>query len=206
MNEKDQEEAQKAGQGESGWGGKEKTQGGQDKEMLLRMSEVGLMLEDYDYIFSDFDPRQYSERLLSDDFLYEAKKAIRDKPSGRIQLNLLVAADKRNLGHEAIIKKRIREHFKKHLALARKETRDIIKRGLFFTLVGVIVMLFATFILFKYQNKDLLSSFLVVLLDPAGWFLFWEGMHMIIFDSKRAKPDLEFNEKMADCDIRFLSY
>ena len=32
---------------------------------------VSLVLESYNDIFSDFDPRNYSERALSDDFLIE---------------------------------------------------------------------------------------------------------------------------------------
>ena len=49
-------------------------------------------------------------------------------------------------------------------------------------------------------------SFLVVFLEPAGWFLFWEGSDLVIFDSKKKKPDLEFYEKMTRANIGFLSY
>ena len=66
-------------------------------------------------------------------------------------------------------------------------------------------MFIATFLLFKYEG-GLLTSFLVVLLEPAGWFLFWEGLDLTIFSSKKIKPDLNFYEKMSKCYITFLSY
>ena len=53
-----------------------------EQTALLKKSEISLSLDNYDDIFSDFDPRPFSQRALSDDFLIEAKKASRDKVSG----------------------------------------------------------------------------------------------------------------------------
>lgn len=177
----------------------------QEKKKIMQISQISLGLEGYDDIFSDFDPRPYSQRSLSDDFLVEAKKASIDKVSGTIELKFLVPKDKRGLAKESIIKKRLREHFKRHFTLLEKETKNILKLGFAFTLFGIIVMFIASFILFHYE-KTLFLSFLIVLLEPAGWFLFWEGSHIILFESKSKKPDLEFYEKMSECEITFLSY
>lgn len=49
---------------------------------IIDKAEISLVLDTYDDIFSDFDPRPYGERALSSDFLDEAKKAARDK--GRV--------------------------------------------------------------------------------------------------------------------------
>lgn len=46
----------------------------EETEKILEMSEISIWLDNYDDIFSDFDPRPYSQRSLSDDFLAEAKK------------------------------------------------------------------------------------------------------------------------------------
>jgi hypothetical protein len=67
-------------------------------------------------------------------------------------------------------------------------------------------MLSATYLIFSYPEKTFIISFLVVLLEPGGWFLFWEGLDMILFKTKEVMPNLIFYEKMKKSRIRFLSY
>lgn len=176
------------------------------KKDLLNMSEIGLILDHYDDIFSDFDPRPYSVRALSDDFLFEAKKASRDKPMGSIELKFLVPQDHRNTKLENIIRKRLRQHFMKHVHMLRKEKRDIFHKGLLFVLFGTIVMFGAALLHFYSAEKSLPTSFLLIILEPAGWFLFWEGLHLIVFRSKRLTNDLRFYEKMEQAEVKFISY
>lgn len=176
------------------------------KQNLLKMSEISLWLDSYDDIFSDFDSRPFSQRAVSDDFLSEARKASRDKVSGQFELKFIFDANKRNLHNEITIKKRLKEHFKKHFHILQKERGEVMKGGAIYTAVGIILMFIATFILFTYQNMSFIISFLVVILEPAGWFLFWEGLNEVIFKSKKVKPELEFYDKMSKCEISFLSY
>ena len=65
------------------------------KEALLEKSEMSLLIRDYGDIFSSFDPRFFSEKALSDDFLLEAKRSARDK-KGIYELRFLVPKAKRN--------------------------------------------------------------------------------------------------------------
>ena len=176
-----------------------------EKEKLLKLSEISLILDTYDDIFSDFDPRPFSERSLSDDFLVEAKKASRDR-KGSIELSFLIPTAKKNSSEEGLIKRRLREHFKRHYDLIQNETKGIVKRGLGFVIAGIVVMFFAAFILSREFGNALWASFLIILLEPAGWFLFWEGLNQVIFESRRTKSELEFYEKMSRCDIKFSSY
>ena len=175
------------------------------KKKLLKLSEISLSLDTYDDIFSDFDPRPYSERALSDDFLIEAKKASKDQESG-LELNLLIPTKNRKMYEENIIKKRLWEHFRKHYHALYNEKKKLVLQGMSFVLVGVVLMFIAGGILFKHGQDNALFSLLIVLLEPAGWFLFWEGMHMMIFDSKAKNPDFEFYRKMSTCNIKFLPY
>jgi hypothetical protein len=178
------------------------------ERQLLAMSEIGIWLDTYDDIFSDFDPRPYSERALSEDFLEEAKKASRDKAStGNIELKFLIPESKRNGKDEAMIKKRLRSHFSRHSEMLRKSRRDLIlKQGLPFVLSGIFLMFAASLVLFYETEKSILSSFLVVLIEPGGWFLFWEGLNQAIFESRKIRPDLEFYDKMSRCEIEFYTY
>ena len=74
---------------------------------ILKQSNISLILDSYEDIFSSFDARPYSEKALSVDFLAECKNAVRDKGEFEIEMRLLMPKDKRNLKQETIIKKRI---------------------------------------------------------------------------------------------------
>ena len=172
--------------------------------MQKRDNEINLGLDSYDDIFSDFDPRPYKKKALSVDFLSEAKRASRDL--AEVKLKLFIPTDKRNLKEEGLIKKRLNEHFKKHHGLLEKEKRQIIKHGLLYAGVGIILMIFATFILLSELDNTFLITFLIVILEPAGWFLFWEGSYQTIFESKMKETDYMFYKKMTKCDISFVHY
>ena len=171
----------------------------------LQMSEISLLINDYNDIFSSFDPRPYSQRAMSGDFLSEAHKASRDKDD-KITLKILMSKHKRDVHTEIIIKERLKRHFEKHFYILKKEKTDMIKEGIIFVMIGMILMLIATFILFKYAKKDFLLNFIIIILEPGGWFLFWEGLNQIIFESRKTRAKLEFYRKMSRCEITFLSY
>jgi hypothetical protein len=179
----------------------------QEKEKLLQISEISLWLDTYDDIFSDFDPRPYSQRALSDDFLLEAKKASIDKTSGTVELKFLIPSAARNPSHEQTIKKRLRSHFSNHFNQMKLQMKQTIKEGIVFVVLGILIMFVATsIIMLKETENTLLLNFLIILLEPAGWFLFWEGMNTIIFKSRNVKPDLAFYKKMSRCEVSFISY
>lgn len=169
------------------------------------ISDLNFSLDSYQDIFSDFDPRPYHKRALSDDFLSEAKRAIRDKIPESIHLKLFVPKVKRNLSDESTIKKRLREHFRRHYLILKEEKNKIIGQGILFIIIGIVLMLFATMILFYYNEKTFFINFVIVILEPSGWFLFWEGLRLVIFDSKVKKPDFKFYEKMERCKISFFN-
>lgn len=184
-----------------------KTSNGEyDTKTKLFVSPVTLALDDYDDIFSDFDPRPYSQRSLSDDFLNEAKKATRDNEN-KVELMMLIPKNKRNPHQEHIIKKRLREHFVRHANLEQEKMKKIMLNGLIFIVLGTIVMLIKTYFQFSgLIDASFLVAFIAVWIDAPGWFLIWEGLHLIVFESKEKMPEAEFYMKMSDCDINFVSY
>jgi len=177
-----------------------------DFQKQFILPSISLWLDDYNDLFSDFDNRPYAQRALSKDFLDEAERASKDKDNAETELNLFVPAAKRAMKEEAIIKRRLNEHFKKHHDILDKKYKGLIKQGAYFTVFGIMIMLIATTILFKYSDTNLFARFIVVFFEPAGWFLFWEGLNLVIFESKKTRPDLEFHRKMTCCRIRFSSY
>ena len=176
---------------------------------LLKISEISLILDNYDDIFSDFDPRPYPERALSDDFLIEAKKASRDIKSGGLSLKLMIPRKEENNEKERLIKKRLKEHFKRHAELARLEIKRIIKLGVTMTVAGSLMLFASSYISVlagRFVTQELVLSLIYTLLEPAGWFMAWTGLDQIFYGTKEKKPEKEFYENMEKCDIVFVEY
>lgn len=160
--------------------------------------EISLKLEHYDDIFSDFDMRTYSSRALSVDFLDEIKRASKDKSKDGVELILHVPMALRDEFQEKTIVERITAHFAKHFGLLQKEKHSVMRLGISMVVLGIICMILATMVVFRDPTHDAILSFLVVFLEPAAWFLLWEGMDQIIFHSKNINPELEFYRKMSN--------
>ena len=175
------------------------------KEGLKEHAEISFKLNSYDDIFSTFDSREYDKKAFSEDFLTELKRAAQDK-SSITKLNLSILAKKRN-EHEREIKRRLNNHIIKHLDILEHEYKKVMNEGILFIFAGMVLMFVATFILFYYSEKSLFLTFIVIILEPGGWFLFWEGLGLIIFKSKEIRnADLKFYRKMSGAGINFLSY
>jgi len=176
-----------------------------EKHKLLHASEISLMLDTYDDIFSDFDPRPYSERAVSEDLRAELKRATRYQPSGTIDLKLMIPNKERSLEKEKLIKKRLHEHFKTHLGYVTDEIRNLHVKGASIAIIGFAIMISAIFIGDLNLGQRLTSAILVIL-EPAGWFTMWFGFDKIFYIAGSKKLDLEFYEKMSECEITFLPY
>lgn len=170
--------------------------------------EISLRLEHYDDIFSDFDIRPYSKRALSVDFIDEIRRASGDKKHGNIDLVLYIPEKERTHSHEPVIQERLEGHFKRHYQLLAKEKSRVLGVGISMVLLGVVCMIAATFLVYEDPGHSLVTSFLVVFLEPAAWFLLWEGMDQVIFNSKNINPELSFYKKMHHSHgrIHFKSY
>ena len=175
---------------------------------FVENQEISLRLDIYDDIFSDFDIRSYEQRALSTDFLSEIQRASQDKKFGEITLALYLPEKKRSSRHEVTIKERLAAHFNKHYHLLAAEKKHLRKFGFTMVFLGALCMIAATLVMFFAHEKTLVYSFLIIFLEPAGWFLLWEGMDLVIFHSKRVNPELDFYHKMSELhgDIHFLSH
>lgn len=169
-------------------------------------SEIRIILDTYDDIFSDFDPRDYDVRAMSTDFLEEIERASADKQEGGIELNLLIPKKVKSTSDELVIKKRLHEHFIKHYHHLQKEKENLIKEGLWFIIGGLIFMFVTTYFLYQFEKKTPLITFLTIICEPGGWFLFWEGLNLLIFETKRVNPKLSFYKKMHLSKINFFGY
>lgn len=172
---------------------------------LLKHSNISLRLDNYDDIFSDFDPRAYPQRALSVDFLNEAKLASRDKVSGELVLQFMVPKGKRNENDENLIKRRLREHFKKHYLMLLDDVKRTKRRGISMAIAGVLFLAIAAYVS-TLNLPGFLPHFILVILEPAGWFTAWTGLDEIYYTIRQKKPDFEFYEKMSNAELIFISY
>ncbi len=174
---------------------------------ILNATEISLILDTYDDIFSDFDPRPYNERSLSEDFLAEAKRAARDK-GVNLELRFLVPNSARNTQQEERIKHRLRAHFKSHYNQITGEIAAYRKQAMILIIIGTIIGLVEAFILSSSNSfgLDTLFTGLGIVLTPASWFSIWTGVEHLVYTPKDMISDEAFYKKMETVKITFTSY
>lgn len=183
-----------------------------EKQKLLQMSEISIVLRSYDDLFSDFDPRTYDRRGLSEDFLSEIRRAAREKRGGSFEVNFLIPTEQRKSATESIIRKRLHEYFGRHYELVKKEIQSMRKSGAIISGFGFILGIFATFLMVPVDCSstmgvvELIYRLATVLIEPASWFTIWTGLDKIFTTWKHLEPDLIFYKKMSRSEISFTGY
>jgi hypothetical protein len=170
----------------------------------IKEANISLIINSYTDIFSDFDPRPFQERALSDDFLQECRRAARGKNEA-LELRILVPKVLRNQREEWKIKKRLKDHFEHHSKIADKEIRSIKREGISWFILGTFFIMS-----FTYLEESAFHGFLIqiikTMLEPAGWFSFWEGLGKIFITAREKTPEFDFYQKMSKAEINFAEY
>lgn len=179
----------------------------EEETRLLKQGNISLILNSYNDLFSDFDPRPTTERGLSEDFLDECRRAVRDKSSKEVgtELRILVPKNRRNSLEESLIKRRLKEHFTKHFYEKKKEVNRIKLEGWMWFFIGLVISIISALLLGVYEER-FIFKILLVMSEPAGWFFFWEGLDKVFITAKEKKPEYEFYEKMISSRISFHGY
>lgn len=173
-------------------------------EHLYKSSEdILLVLDSYDDLFSDFDPRPYSKKALSEDFLVECKKASLDK-KGKIQIKFFLPKQKREPMDEIKIKKRMKEHFHKHMIQNRRIIEKIRTKGFGWFIAGSSLIVITAILPDEFSS--VFMKVLINLAHPGGWFFLWEGLAKLLITTKEKKPNYEFYKKMVNANISFFDY
>lgn len=165
---------------------------------------VSLWLDSYDDIFSDFDPRPYGQRALSEDFLAEARRAVRDRHDEVPELRLLVSEATRDLDDEPTIRKRLHDYFRKHADRLRRKRHRMVWASLGVAAAGFALMTAST--LLRRQPETIGRTVLHVFLEPAGWFAVWFGLDQLFYGSRDIAREQAFYRKMARAEVVFTAY
>jgi len=164
----------------------------------IKEVNISLIINNYNDIFSSFDPRPFQERALSDDFLQECKRAAREKQEA-LELRILIPKSLRNQREEWKIKKRLKDHFEHHSKIEEREIGSIKREGYSWFALGTIFILAVSWLHTKEFNNFAITV-LSTMLEPAGWFSFWEGLGKVFIISREKSPEYEFYKKMSKAD------
>ncbi|MFA6027421.1 MAG: hypothetical protein WC752_00645 [Patescibacteria group bacterium] len=167
--------------------------------------QIKIITDSYDDIFSDFDPRPFNVRELSEDFLRELKRASLQKDECGLLLTIMVPKAKRKIKEEDVIRKRIASYIGDNCKLIKRDIANFRIKGLIFLVIGLAMMMSASYIA-TLESKLIYIQFLFVLLEPTGWFTTWQGLEHLTDKIILKRKDLAFYRKMANCTIRFISY
>ncbi len=168
-------------------------------------TEISIWVDTYDDVFSDFDSRPYDNRELSDDFLTEVRKMVRSNAPGKVELKFHLMEDQRDEYTEMIIVSNLRTHFQDFAKIIEDEMTRVSRKGFILTTVGFVFGLFLVYLGTLGGHSVLLNSVHVVL-EPLTWFMIWTGLDHIFQNSRKDKPTLDFNLKMANAEISFSSF
>ena len=169
------------------------------------LREIAITLDTYDDIFSDFDPRPYSQREMSEDFLKEISRRYMEGKHGRFEVHFTIPSAERDLKAEALIKKRLREQFTfmvKRESDAIKKTKD---RGYLYMFIGFFILLLDTYFYFYLSYESIIYHLITILLVPAGWYGMFTGIGKVIDEPFDAVERKKLHEKFERADFSFMS-
>jgi hypothetical protein len=176
----------------------------QKEQATVSIRDISIALDNYDDLFSDFDPRPYSTREISADLLKEIEGRVHKDVRGNFELRFFLPKVLRNEKKEEQITKRLQAYFKAE-AKEIEQKDEHRKRSGFMFIAGGMAALFAYAYLFAFIDLGPLASFLDPLLVPFGWFSTWEGLERLVRDSHKFENELTFYRKLAKANYIFLS-
>lgn len=149
-------------------------------QTIQDIREISIAIDTWDDIFSDFDPRPLSERVLSEDFIAELKKRYHETRTGQLALTIYAPLLLKNETQERAVIQRLKKHFRHRSLQRQRELNRIRRRGVVFVMLGIFSLGFLTFITYSQLFSKLAIELLSIIFMPLGWFGIWEGFSKIV--------------------------
>jgi len=167
------------------------------------LREIGVVIDNWDDIFSDFDPRPLSVRTVSEDFLDELKKRYKETRTGEFIITIYAPCALRNEESEKMVTHRLKKHFHQKFLQKKKVITIIRIRGVIFVFVGICSLTFLTLATYFKFLSDLAIQIAGIFLMPLGWFGFWEGLSKIVDTSPAVVGDEKLFRKLSKAIYHF---
>ena len=163
-----------------------------------------MSIDSYDDLFSDFDPRSFKERQLSEDFLAELRRFFFDKNPESLDVVFLIPRRMRSNATEAIIKRRLHIYFQKKNREVAASVKNIRARNLTKVAVSVMLMVCTGYLATK-AGQIVWMNIVKVIVEPASWFLFWTSLEQLLGSRRSVERELNYFKRLSECKIVFLS-
>ncbi|MFH1063102.1 MAG: hypothetical protein V1747_09515 [Candidatus Omnitrophota bacterium] len=167
------------------------------------LQEIDIIIDTWDDVFSDFDPRSLSERTLSEDFIIELRQRSRETNKGDFIVTICAPESLRDKKTEQTVAKRLKRHFLHRSLVSRKTNAHIRLRGIVFVLCGICFLTFLTLAAYYKLFSDLTINILSIVVMPLGWFGIWEGFSKIVDISPAYIQEEKFYTKLGMAQYRF---
>ncbi|MBN2482838.1 MAG: hypothetical protein JXD21_01390 [Candidatus Omnitrophica bacterium] len=172
-------------------------------QRIKDLGEIAIVIDTWDDVFSDFDPRPLNERTVSGDFITELKKRYRETRRGDFIITIYAPLDLKDEKSERMVTQRLKKHFLHGYLQKKKELRSTRLRGTIFVLIGIGSLTFLTLATyFKFLNT-LARELSAIVLMPLGWFGFWEGLSKLIDTSPGFIQDEILFRKLSKATYQF---
>ncbi|MDD4182762.1 MAG: hypothetical protein PHT53_02955 [Candidatus Omnitrophica bacterium] len=173
------------------------------EQRVQDLREIGVVIDTWDDIFSDFDPRPLSERTVSGDFIDELKKRYKETQSGDFIITIYAPILLKNEESERMVTNRLRKHFRYKFLQKNKVIAIIRIRGLIFFIVGICSLSFLTLATYFKFLSELTLQISSIILMPLGWFGIWEGLSKLIDTSPVVIRDSKLFERLLKATYHF---
>ena len=166
--------------------------------------EVIIGINSYDDLFSDFDPRPFSQKAVSDDFMSELNKLIVENDEHIKALIFQMPHSARNPQSEEMIAKRLEHDFARIHANVSHDLQAMYSGGIIKAVIGVAALMGALSVN-TLNLSSLWRNLCTVILEPAGWFFIWSGLEEALNGSRLPKLKRNFYARLRRCKIEFAS-
>lgn len=167
------------------------------------LKEIAVVIDSWDDIFSDFDPRPLSERTVSGDFIDELRKRYRETPRGEPIIVICAPKALQNQESEKMVMQRLKKHFR-YRYLQHKKTHIYMRiRSIVLVSAGILSLSFLTLATYYKFLSELTIEMIGIVLMPLGWFGIWEGFSKLIDASPPYIHKQKLYEKLSKASYQF---
>jgi len=173
------------------------------KKRLDDINAISIALDTYDDIFSDFDPRDITQRDLSEDFINELMRRHRQGSKGKYDVVLVAPKAIEDQNAEKKIVSRLNKYFHQKYHRYIKAVRQIRLTGFIYISAGMALLMGLAFIPYFVKLDRLTLEILGIMFMPLGWFGIWEGFSKIMEIPFKLARDTQSYKGLSKASYKF---
>lgn len=170
----------------------------------LEVRDISIALDSYGDIFSDFDPRPYSSRQISEDFLLEIERRKLEGEKGELEIRFYIKKEMRKEATEEQVTKRLQSYFRWKLKELKKEEAKAKGNGIRLVGAGLAMMLVQAYFV-EFRIYEPAAPLLDVLLVPFAWFAVWVGLDKLFEEAGKTQKESALISKLSRAKYIFIS-